>query len=130
MKKTAILLAIAIGVVLAGLAQTGTAKYALMFTPNPMAPTAAAVANGKTLFVENCATCHGDNGRGRGPSAQDIPRRVADLTRTWKSDGFLAAHITYGKRDYMPAWQDILSEEQIWELVIYINELRTPDQGT
>lgn len=43
--------------------------------PEPELPT------GRALFMENCAACHGADGRGDGPLAQDLPRPPADLTR-------------------------------------------------
>lgn len=41
-------------------------------------PTAA---NGRVLFQENCAGCHGDTGRGDGPWAAGLARKPADLTQ-------------------------------------------------
>ena len=36
---------------------------------NPLAPDPAARAAGRAIYVQHCATCHGDQGRGDGPSA-------------------------------------------------------------
>jgi hypothetical protein len=38
-------------------------------------------ADGRALFVENCAACHGIEGRGDGPEAVGLATRPADLTR-------------------------------------------------
>jgi mono/diheme cytochrome c family protein len=38
-------------------------------------------ADGRALFVENCAACHGIEGNGDGPEAVGLATRPADLTR-------------------------------------------------
>ena len=38
-------------------------------------------ADGRALFVENCAACHGIDGNGDGPEAVGLATRPADLTR-------------------------------------------------
>ncbi len=37
-------------------------------------------ADGKALFHDYCAGCHGDDGRGDGPAALGLARKPADLT--------------------------------------------------
>lgn len=36
---------------------------------------------GRAIFLQNCASCHGADGRGDGPMAAGLPRPPADLTR-------------------------------------------------
>ena len=42
---------------------------------------------GKTEFEAKCATCHGVNGKGSGPTAAFLTRHAADLTILAKSNG-------------------------------------------
>ena len=42
------------------------------------APTAA--LDGKSLFLEYCAVCHGKDGKGAGPAADALKQRPSDLT--------------------------------------------------
>ncbi len=48
---------------------------------NPLAADAAALAAGRDLYASNCATCHGDAGRGDGPGAGQADPPPYDFTR-------------------------------------------------
>lgn len=101
-------------------------KYELMFKTNPVAESDESAQQGAQIYAQNCQVCHGVAGHGDGPAASSLSIRPTDLTQTNKSDGFLAAHITYGKGSVMPAWGGALSEKEIWEVVHYVNSLRSP----
>lgn len=71
---------------------------------------------GKVEFESTCATCHGVDGKGRGPTAPFLNRVAADLTGLAKANGgvlpvaamydVIAGEKTvagHGSRD-MPAW--------------------------
>ncbi|MCH8221619.1 MAG: c-type cytochrome [Proteobacteria bacterium] len=100
----------------------------------PFEPSLASIAAGRQLFVEqDCVKCHGENGKGDGPQADelvddwDVPIRPGDLSRPYFKNG---------KRDHdiyrvftsalngtpMPAFDD-LSDEQRWQLVDYVQSL-------
>ncbi|EYD72777.1 cytochrome c family protein [Limimaricola hongkongensis DSM 17492] len=50
--------------------------------------------SGRTLFMENCASCHGAGGRGDGPMARDLPRAPTDLTRlSRRGQAFPTVHV-------------------------------------
>src|SRR2546422_46324 len=38
------------------------------------------VASGKTLFMQHCASCHGDDAKGAGPAAVALKKQPPDLT--------------------------------------------------
>lgn len=80
-------------------------------------------ARGKTLFVRNCAGCHGPEGGGDGYRllGQDPANLTAPSTRK-KSDAELLKTIHNGKPN-MPAWKGNLSESQSREVLIYVRTL-------
>ncbi len=91
---------------------------------NPFANDAVALSEGRTLFVRyNCAGCHGGHaGGGMGPSLRD---------KTWiygDSDAHIFSSIAEGRAYGMPAWGTKLPQDQIWQLVAYIQSLRTPQE--
>ena len=38
------------------------------------------IASGKTLFLQHCASCHGDDAKGAGPAAVALKKQPPDLT--------------------------------------------------
>ena len=98
----------------------------------PPAPPSA--AHGRALFAENCATCHGERGDGRGPSAAGLSPPPANFTDTQFIRGetpYDFYHIiTLGKRaSAMPAWDGVLSVQDRWDLVSYLWTLAPTDSG-
>src|SRR5712691_4186284 len=91
---------------------------------NPVAADAGSIASGKKLFETNCVVCHGPAGRGDGPAGAALNPKPADLTEMAgeHSDGDFAWKIANG-RGPMPAWKSVLQENQIWDLVNYIQTL-------
>lgn len=92
---------------------------------NPFAKDAVALQEGRRLFVRfNCSGCHGGHaGGGMGPSLRDV---------TWiygNRDAEIFSSIAQGRARGMPAWGTKLPQEQIWQLVAYIQSLRTPDEA-
>lgn len=91
--------------------------------PNPLAGNANATALGEKIYVSNCLTCHGPNGKGDGPGAVSLERKPADLgariRATGEKDGELFWKISEGRAP-MITWKASLSETQRWELVNYI----------
>lgn len=53
-----------------------------------------AVPSGRALYLTNCASCHGETGRGDGPRAATLRRPPADLTiRPDVDEPFPTAHV-------------------------------------
>lgn len=80
------------------------------------------VAEGKALYMRNCAACHGIKGDGNGPAAPALTTKASDLRFLWARYGnplpqdqiarFIdgrADVIAHGPRD-MPVWGD-----KVWE---------------
>jgi mono/diheme cytochrome c family protein len=90
---------------------------------------------GKRIYRENCAPCHGESGKGDGVGARSLPVRPADHTNpavmNSRSDAFLRDVIAKGGKamglsSFMPAWQGIFKDKEIEDLVAYIRGLTLP----
>lgn len=83
----------------------------------------------KARFSDLCATCHGEHGRGDGPSVEIYnihPRNFTDCATMRKLADetlFKAIHdggAAVGISSAMPRWREMLSDQQIKELIVYI----------
>jgi S-disulfanyl-L-cysteine oxidoreductase SoxD len=93
---------------------------------NPLKPSAPALAQGKSLFENNCAACHGVGGRGDGTVRFLLRIPPADLTAgvaAQRSDGYIYATIRNGSI-VMPSYADAMSPTERWEVVLYLRSLR------
>lgn len=104
--------------------------------PNALSATNAEhVKRGRSLFMKHCVTCHGNEGRGDGPSARLHARRSGyaprDLSRPdvqqGLTDGEMFWKLTNGwrpaGRTVMPGLGDEVSEEDRWRIVLYVRSL-------
>ncbi len=79
------------------------------------------VAAGKKIFADNCAACHGEDGKG------NIEMGAPNLTtKVWQygSDiNDLIYTITYARNSVMPAWGKRLDPVTIKSLAVYVHSL-------
>jgi mono/diheme cytochrome c family protein len=89
---------------------------------NPIEATEESIAIGRSLYTQNCAVCHGDDGRGDGPQASQLPVMPADFRQhvPYHQDEFFFLVISNGLGDIMPAFGEQLTEEEIWHLVNFL----------
>ena len=102
--------------------------YPTSFYQSPTGFTAAAIANGATLFQANCTGCHGSEGRGDGPLAKGLAVAPADLTAEHlfaHADGELFWWLSHGIEGpqgglVMPGFASQLEVDDRWDLIDYI----------
>ncbi len=94
------------------------------------------VAAGGEIYVRNCVFCHGDNLDGRGHFAHGFNPPPANFqdpgTIAMLQEAFLFWRVAKGGpglpkestpwNSVMPAWEDRLTEEQIWQVIMYLYE--------
>lgn len=83
----------------------------------------AALTTSARVFSENCAVCHG--GDGRGNRELGAPN-LADAIWLKSDDGSVEAILSQlknPKHGMMPAWVDRLDEDTLRQLTIYVHEL-------
>ena len=92
----------------------------------------ADIEQGKRIYRENCAPCHGESGKGDGVGARSLPVRPADHTNAAvmksRTDAFLRDVIAKGGKAmglsaFMPSWQGIFKDKEIEDLLDYIRSL-------
>jgi copper transport protein len=91
---------------------------------DPVPPDERSLAIGRDVYTTNCETCHGETGRGDGPTGLRLVPRPADLRLHTApgvhTDGELFYWVSYGfPNSTMPAWKDLLTEEQRWSAINY-----------
>ncbi len=93
---------------------------------NPVPATEASLAAAKALYLERCAQCHGEEGKGDGPEAAMYDVKPADFTDPHMmgemTEGEIFWKISEGRRP-MPSFKKQLTEEQRWQLVNYLRTL-------
>jgi len=79
------------------------------------------LAEGATLFEENCASCHGENAMG----VQDIGApNLTDASWIYGGDDASMFETIYaGRQGWMPAWEDRLTRADRMMLTLYIQDL-------
>ncbi len=87
-------------------------------------------SQGKRLFVQYCAICHGEGGKGDGQNASNLNPPPSDMTMS--KGGRDAAYIrkviaegsaAIGRSPLSPPWGHSLSQQQIDDLVAYCESL-------
>ena len=92
-------------------------------------------AEGRKLYANYCASCHGEKGKGDGVAAGSLPVKPKDHTNgavmNQMTDQSLADVISKGggatgKSSFMPAWGASVNEKQVRDIVAYIRTLAVP----
>ncbi|MBT5469380.1 MAG: c-type cytochrome [Nitrospina sp.] len=103
---------------------------------NPLPSNSETVKEGGEIYIENCFLCHGDLLDGKGIFGKSFIPAPADFTKensvVSKTPAYAFWRIMKGGKGLpekfspwdsaMPAWEDALSQEEVWKAIIYINE--------
>ena len=91
---------------------------------NPVPADKTSISRGENLFSTYCISCHGPGGKGDGPAAAGLNPKPPNLVKMagHHPDGDIAWKIAKG-RGPMPGWKKIISEEDIWHLTNFIQNL-------
>ncbi len=91
---------------------------------NPITPSIKSITLGARVFQQNCVSCHGARADGNGTNAPNLKTKPADLRvmAITHTDGDFSYKIRKGRGD-MPGWEKILTNNDIWNLVNYIQTL-------
>lgn len=92
----------------------------------PVVPlTVRSVGRGAQIYADNCAACHGADGRGEGPLAKGLTVKPADLTAEHifeHADGDLFWWISQGiPEGGMPAFAGTIDERRRWDVINFIH---------
>ena len=95
------------------------------------------VTQGKRLYVEHCASCHGRHGEGsadwrrRGPDGKLPPPPLIGTGHTWHHPLAILyrviMHGSPGGQGNMPAWKDKLSRDEALSVIAWFQS-RWPDK--
>ena len=87
----------------------------------------AKVLAGEEIFQNNCADCHGSEGKGDGPQATALGVRLPDFSDQEYMANRSAADffqvVSEGVSPNMPAYAEQLSEAERWQLTDYLRSL-------
>jgi mono/diheme cytochrome c family protein len=88
----------------------------------------AATFRGSLVFFTYCVTCHGPNADGNGRAARLYDPRPANLRRSDKNQDYMRQIVTaggmaFGRSEFMPPWGEELTDEQIRDVVAYVQSI-------
>ena len=98
-------------------------KYEKM--TNPEEASKENIALGKSLYAKHCKSCHGKEGYGDGPKADEVDGALGDFSSDEfqaQSDGALFYKSYVGRKD-MPNYEKKMSKEDVWLVVNYMRTL-------
>lgn len=97
---------------------------------NPVPANRESVRRGRSVYQNFCMSCHGADARGNGPEADGLDTPPADLVAhlSHHTDGDYAWKIRTGNGP-MPAFREVLTDREIWDVVNYLRDLARDRQS-
>jgi polar amino acid transport system substrate-binding protein len=91
---------------------------------NPLSGRADVIDEGRSLFNQYCAHCHGPNAY-QGERSRDL-RRLS-LRYAHEAPRVFYETVTRGKLDKgMPVWKPALSDDVLWQIFTFLETVQTP----
>jgi mono/diheme cytochrome c family protein len=100
------------------------AKYQNMKNPTAATPD---LATGKLLYTKHCKSCHGVEGYGDGPKAEDFDADLGDFSTEEfqaQTDGALYYKTTTGRDDMPEFIKKLPEDEDRWQIINYMRTLK------
>lgn len=95
-------------------------------SPNPVPEDATSLKQGMTIYVMNCSTCHGTLDKKPNPVGKNLYPHAPQLIikplddPEWRTFYVIKHGIS---RTGMPAWGNILSEQDMWKVTAFLSDL-------
>ncbi|MGC0772714.1 MAG: c-type cytochrome [Candidatus Acidiferrum sp.] len=110
----------------AGRAMDASIARAAPKQTNPITPDEANLAAGARLYRDHCTLCHGDPAHPKSVLAGSLnppaPQFMDDKPDMPENNNFYI--LQHGVRwTAMPGWKNVLSEQQIWQLVTFLSHM-------
>ena len=91
----------------------------------------ARIYRGAIVFQNYCALCQGVTAEGNGRAAKIYNPKPANLVMSEKNDAYKELIIrrggaAIGRSQFMPPWDNELTDEQITDVVAYLRSIRSP----
>jgi mono/diheme cytochrome c family protein len=96
---------------------------------NPLTPSESTLKAARGIYMDDCAQCHGERGKGDGPEALMHSPAPADLTDAGRMNGVTDGEIFYQiseGRKPMPSFKKRLTEDERWGLVLLVRSFTRP----
>lgn len=133
MKRLALLAGLLILVLQAQAQLSSAYAQVLVTTSRPLLArdgAEAATFRGSLVFFNYCVTCHGPNADGNGRAARLYNPRPANLRNSDKNDAYMKLIVRNGgkamsRSEFMPPWGEELTDEQITDVVAYLQSINS-----
>lgn len=94
---------------------------------NPLKVTDESIEAGRALFVKNCASCHGQDGKSQTDIAASMKKKPTNLTAKEMqgiTDGEIYWVVTNGiGKSGMPAYRTKMKDPERWQTTLYVKHL-------
>ncbi len=94
---------------------------------NPVPSNAESLADGKTLWVKHCQSCHGKSGLGDGPKAAQLKTEAGNFSKAdvqAQPDGSLFYKSAEGREDMPGFKKKIPDKDELWAIINYIRTFK------
>lgn len=110
-----------------GGAQGAAERWEVTYYALALGTPASSLGPASQIYAQQCASCHGPEGKGDGAGAKSLPAPLADLTKASTLAGATGQDlynlISQGSPAGMPPASSDLTEDQRWSLVAYVRSL-------